>query len=124
MRAREIEHFKRLLQKEKAETARELKYFEEHNLRSNPKESSGDISSYATHPADQGQGESDYERAFILASKMKDRLYAIDAALERIKNNEYGICIACNHPIQKERLQAIPWTELCIECQVKLETNR
>ncbi len=123
MRAREIESFKKLLKKKKSEIERELKYFEENRLKVNPKDSTGDISGYATHPADQVLSELDHEQAYLLASRLRDIRFAIDEALERIENNEYGICIACSRPIKKERLRAIPWTELCIQCQQKLESE-
>lgn len=42
-------------------------------------------------------------------------LKAIDEALERINNGTYGICEVCGKEIEEERLQAIPWTTLCIE---------
>ncbi|WP_297889929.1 TraR/DksA family transcriptional regulator [Sulfurihydrogenibium sp.] len=40
---------------------------------------------------------------------------AIDAALERIENGTYGICEVCGKEIEEERLQAVPWTNLCIQ---------
>jgi RNA polymerase-binding protein DksA len=42
-------------------------------------------------------------------------LRAIDDALERIKNGTYGICEVCGKEIEEERLQAVPWTTLCIQ---------
>ncbi|ACN98375.1 TraR/DksA family transcriptional regulator [Sulfurihydrogenibium azorense] len=40
---------------------------------------------------------------------------AIDEALERIKNGTYGICEVCGKEIEEERLEAVPWTTLCIQ---------
>jgi RNA polymerase-binding protein DksA len=42
-------------------------------------------------------------------------LRAIDDALERIKNGTYGVCEVCGKEIEEERLQAVPWTTLCIQ---------
>jgi len=42
-------------------------------------------------------------------------LKAIDDALERIKNGTYGVCEVCGKEIEEERLQAVPWTTLCIQ---------
>ena len=42
---------------------------------------------------------------------------AIDAALERLKSGEYGICEECDEPIAEKRLRAVPWTRYCIICQ-------
>ena len=40
----------------------------------------------------------------------------IDAALSRIKNGEYGRCTECGLEIPSQRLDAIPFTHLCIDC--------
>jgi len=42
---------------------------------------------------------------------------ATKEALDRIKPGRYGICEACGHPIPKARLNAVPWTGLCRDCQ-------
>lgn len=46
---------------------------------------------------------------------------AVMAALQRIKNGNYGICLGCEKEIKKRRLDAVPWTPLCIDCQEKAE---
>lgn len=43
----------------------------------------------------------------------------IDAALSRIEQGTYGICKACGEPISNERLQALPYITLCIDCAEK-----
>lgn len=43
----------------------------------------------------------------------------IDAALSRINKGTYGICTACNEPISEQRLQAVPYAGLCINCAEK-----
>ena len=43
----------------------------------------------------------------------------IDAALDRIESGSYGLCKSCSEPIQEERLQAIPFAEMCITCAEK-----
>jgi RNA polymerase-binding protein DksA len=48
-------------------------------------------------------------------------LSAIDAALKRIEDGTYGICTNCGKPISEERLEAMPWAELCIDCKRQLE---
>ncbi len=45
------------------------------------------------------------------------RLNKIDSALTRIKNGKYGICMSCSEKIPRERLEAIPYALLCIECK-------
>lgn len=48
-------------------------------------------------------------------------LQRVQAALQRIKNGTYGRCTVCGRQIPPARLEAIPWTEYCIEDQEKLE---
>jgi RNA polymerase-binding protein DksA len=47
----------------------------------------------------------------------RDTLAEIDAALQRIEDGTYGICEVCGKPIGADRLNAIPWTRLCIDDQ-------
>lgn len=49
------------------------------------------------------------------------QLTLIDEALRRIDDDEYGICLNCEKPINPKRLAAIPWARYCIECQELVE---
>jgi DnaK suppressor protein len=44
-------------------------------------------------------------------------LKAIENALARIRAGSFGVCEACQQPISKPRLEAVPWTRLCRECK-------
>jgi DnaK suppressor protein len=44
-------------------------------------------------------------------------LMQIDAALKRIDNGEFGICLECEEPISPKRLAALPWAGYCLHCQ-------
>lgn len=54
--------------------------------------------------------------ALTLEREVKS-LLQIDAALKRIDNGEFGICLDCEEPIAPKRLAAVPWTAYCLECQ-------
>ncbi|RYC12030.1 TraR/DksA family transcriptional regulator [Ciceribacter ferrooxidans] len=43
-------------------------------------------------------------------------LKAIDAALKRIEQGTFGICVTCGQPISEERLDAVPHTPFCQDC--------
>jgi DnaK suppressor protein len=64
-----------------------------------------------------------YERE--LASRDLDRRAVeareIRAALARIRDGNYGICLECDEEISQKRLAAVPWTALCIACQQDAE---
>ncbi len=49
------------------------------------------------------------------------QIVAIHAALKRIDEGTYGTCVACDEPIAAKRLEALPYTTLCIECAEALE---
>ncbi len=48
-------------------------------------------------------------------------LQMVNAALQRIDDGTYGECLNCGKEIGLKRLQAVPWTHLCIDCQQKAE---
>jgi DnaK suppressor protein len=53
----------------------------------------------------------------VLGSQEIKRLQLIDAALGRMENGHYGVCMSCGNKIPQERLQAIPYAILCIDCK-------
>jgi RNA polymerase-binding protein DksA len=61
----------------------------------------------------------DIDRKMIeaIGSQELKRLKSIDAALTRIKQGKYGHCIKCSKRIPHERLEAIPYALMCIECK-------
>jgi RNA polymerase-binding protein DksA len=54
---------------------------------------------------------------YTLEENSEELLAKIDAALQRIEDGTYGICTNCGREIQRERLEATPWAELCIDCK-------
>jgi RNA polymerase-binding protein DksA len=52
-----------------------------------------------------------------LSSNDVKRLRLIDSALSRIENERYGLCMRCNKKIPRERLKAIPYALMCIDCK-------
>jgi DnaK suppressor protein len=51
-------------------------------------------------------------------------LRSIEAALERIDNGTFGECISCGEQISAKRLEAMPFTAYCRDCQERLEDER
>jgi DnaK suppressor protein len=68
------------------------------------------------HLADTATAMHDRELDYGLTENEEDLLTAIDAALGRIEDGTYGICTNCGKPIGEARLEALPWTDLCIDC--------
>jgi DnaK suppressor protein len=67
--------------------------------------------------------ERDREISFILSDRDRDKLQAIEQAIERIEAKTYGICESCEEEIAQERLKAMPFTRLCVECQSQRENE-
>jgi DnaK suppressor protein len=61
------------------------------------------------------------QRLTAQLQKDKDQLECVEAALERIEAGVFGICLLCGEPIPAQRLEALPWAELCISCREKQE---
>ena len=65
----------------------------------------------------------DIDRRMIEAIGTQDlkRLKLIDSALTRIQLGKYGICVKCSKKIPKDRLEAIPYALMCIDCKTQDE---
>ncbi|UCE23818.1 MAG: TraR/DksA C4-type zinc finger protein [Candidatus Zixiibacteriota bacterium] len=88
------------------------------------KESTGDLSSYSYHMADQGTDAMERELTFMLSSKSGRFLYHIDEALRRIDRGDYGKCVTCGKQIGIDRLKAVPHARLCIDCKSAEEDKK
>jgi DnaK suppressor protein len=64
-----------------------------------------------------------YNKEFLFSQSNNERqlLLMVDSALARIREGTFGECISCGEEINPKRLEAVPWTRHCIECQEKLE---
>ncbi|HXX28477.1 MAG TPA: TraR/DksA family transcriptional regulator [Terriglobales bacterium] len=69
---------------------------------------------------------SSYNKEFLFHQSNNDRqlLQMVDGALSRIREGNFGECISCGKEINPKRLEAVPWTRHCIDCQEKLEQGR
>lgn len=103
----ELEEFKDLLLEERKEIMDNLMSDDE-TLNDLNNKDEGDL-------ADQAYAH--YEKNLVLGiSKTEQQtLKKIDEALKRIEKGMYGVCETCGKPIEKGRLEVIPYTTLCIE---------
>jgi DnaK suppressor protein len=64
-----------------------------------------------------------YNKEFLFHQSNNERqlLQMVENALARIRQGSFGECIHCGKEINAKRLEAVPWTRHCIECQEKLE---
>jgi DnaK suppressor protein len=72
--------------------------------------------------ADQASGNNEVHIQLKLKQTDAKILQAIEEALQRMDRGTYGICRDCGEPIAGARLNAIPWTRVCIVCKEKQNT--
>ena len=63
----------------------------------------------------------DREISLTLNDRDRDKALAIDDALARIDEGTYGVCDSCESDIAEARLEALPFTRLCVSCQAERE---
>jgi RNA polymerase-binding protein DksA len=79
-------------------------------------EDAGEETAYDNHLADTATETYDRELDYTLEENSEQILAEIDAALRRIEEGTYGICTNRGEQIAAERLEALPWATLCIDC--------
>ena len=78
---------------------------------------------YRGDPVDVAASQTDAATQMRLHQTDGKLLRAIDDALARIRQAEYGVCEECGEPISKARLEAVPWTRWCRECKEKQDAK-
>ena len=68
---------------------------------------------------DQSSLENDVHVRLALKQTDSKLLRAIEEAIHRIDQGTYGICMECENKIAQARLEAVPWTRVCIDCKAK-----
>ena len=86
------------------------------DLRSNKSLDSGDAADLAF---DSGNEEVSSQ----LADLESRQLYQVERSLDRLKQGTYGVCEGCGKKIPVARLNALPFSTTCINCQREMETN-
>jgi DnaK suppressor protein len=113
MEKKKLDHFRKRLEERQQELRRMVTKTEQDG-RSVDEDSAQDIADRAA---------SSYTKEFLFSQSNNDRqiLQMVDGALVRIREGNFGECISCGKEINAKRLEAVPWTRHCIECQEKLE---
>jgi DnaK suppressor protein len=118
----DTDHFRELLLDKRTAVVEALDYLHKENPGSLKDETGELVSGSADqHMADTGTETVDREIDYTLEETDGRLLTAIDAALARIDAGTYGICVNCGAQIAPERLEAMPWATLCIDCKRKEE---
>lgn len=121
MDEKEIEKFRDWLLKEKDRLESELKYVESTMKQSQSEWIEDEM--YQNHLADIATETFMREKDLSIARNVRDSLAKVNAALRRIDEGTYGLCVVCGRPIERERLEALPYVDLCIEDKKKEERS-
>ncbi len=114
MDKKKLEAFKKRLETRQQELRRTV----------NRNQADGRVADEDTAAADiADRAASSYNKEFLFSQSNNERqlLMMVDGALARIREGSFGECISCGKEINAKRLEAVPWTRHCIECQEKLE---
>jgi len=83
------------------------------------REQSENDTAYSFHMADAGTDAMEREKLYLMIARQQKYIGYLDRALDRIDNGTYGICKVTGKPISKERLEAVPHTEISIEAKLQ-----
>src|SRR5690349_22986395 len=123
--ATKINNLSKNMDKKKLETFRKRLEERQQALRKavSRTEEDGRIADQDTAQDIADRAASSYTKEFLFSVSNNDRqlLQMVETALQRIREGSFGECVSCGKEINSKRLEAVPWTRHCIECQEKLE---
>ncbi len=111
---KELDELRQRLVDERAELQDQLQTIEETSFAASQSDLSGEVS-FDEENADAGTFTFERERDLSIENNVRDLLGKIDRALSRMDSAAYGICSRCGRPIEKSRLKALPYVDLCIK---------
>ena len=128
---KDLEHFKNIILEKQEEIVKQLQNLKEQMLDPTTGEYINENSPYSLHMAEQGTDAMEREKIFLYAQRENKFLGYLEDALKRIESGTYGICLECiDEPqhlcatcplIPKERLDAVPHSQLCLPIKQRQE---
>lgn len=122
-----LNYFKKKLLRERKSVYNFLRQMEENEVFNSKVELSSELSelsAYDNHPSDTATELFDQERGMALKEHELTIIKKIDDSLNRIEGGNYGKCERCGAEIPEERLEFIPYADLCVTCQDKANNMR
>lgn len=105
-------HYKKTLSEEKEKLIREIGFYKKEDPYLNNYRGSETFDDAITD----NEG---HDRVVATKLELESLLTDVEAALDRIENGTYGVCLNCHQEISPERLEAMPTASLCTSCQGK-----
>jgi RNA polymerase-binding transcription factor DksA len=128
---KDLEQFREVILEKRDEILEQLQNLREQMLDPTTGEYINENSPYSLHMAEQGTDAMEREKTFLYAQRENKFLGYLEDALKRIENGTYGICVECIEVpqhlcptcplIPKERLLAVPHSQLCLPMKQKQE---
>ena len=118
--ADEVVAFEHLLQQRRQFLQGNVRGLEDEACRKGT-DAAGDQSTVPLHPADVATDLQQQDMSLAFMESENVRLQDIEDALERLRDDRFGLCEECDREIAVERLRAIPYAPLCVECQRRQE---
>ena len=73
--------------------------------------------------ADKASSSYAKEFLFTLSNSDRETLQLVEDALARLGGDRFGVCQACGAPVERKRLEAVPWARCCLSCQEQQESG-
>ena len=120
---KEIDDLKARLVAEWKDLEAQYTELEESTFATNQSELTGEMG-FDEEYADAGTATFERERDLSLVNNLRDLMEKIDKALQRMDDGSYGLCERCGKPIEKARLKALPYANLCLKDKQAEERDR
>jgi RNA polymerase-binding transcription factor DksA len=111
---KEVDDLRARLQDEEVELQTQLTTIEEDTFATTQSDMVGDVG-LDDESADAGTATFEREKDLSIENNVRDLLQKIERALGRIEAGTYGLCDRCGKPIEKARIKALPYVDLCIK---------
>ena len=112
--AKELKTLKDDLQAHRADVEKQLAEIAESTFAGNQTDLTGEMG-FDEEYADAGSATYEREKDLSLVINLRDLQEKIDKAMAKIDEGTYGLCDRCGKPIEKARLKALPYANLCLK---------
>jgi DnaK suppressor protein len=111
---KEVSDLRERLESERKDLQAQLDELEESTFSAAQSDLTGEMG-FDEEYADAGTATFEREKDLSLVNNLRDLMERIDKALAKIDDGTYGLCDRCGKPIEKLRLKALPYANLCLK---------
>ncbi|MFP4580589.1 MAG: TraR/DksA family transcriptional regulator [Candidatus Sumerlaeia bacterium] len=114
---KEVDRLRKQLEEEKSRLRETIRDLDRLTLNIGEEHGNGVTPGYSIHLAEDATHNISTETALLIRRDEEEALIQVEAALERLENGIYGVCMASGDKIGMQRLRAVPEAHLCMECK-------